>query len=131
MNNKIIYKTDNDGEKIIVVPLQNSHLTVKLFENDYKELDSLGVGLPWKLVQGQIVVRNNKLNLSVARLIVDAGEGVRVDYEDGDSTNLRRSNLIKTLGNGLHRTRDKLEIDPVYARFKRRLGTPEYVVVRQ
>ena len=77
----------------------------------------MGAGLPWKLVQGQIVVRNNNRNLNVARLIVDAGKGIKVWFADRDTANLCKSNLIKTPGNGLHRTRDQLE-DPAIAKFK-------------
>jgi hypothetical protein len=128
--NQLIYKIDPNGERIVVVPLSNSHLNAKVIEKDYNELDSLGAGLPWKLVQGQIVVRNNNKNLNVARLIVDAGAGVKVWFIDGDTLNLCRSNLIKTSGNGLHRTREQLE-DPAYSQFKKKRTHGEYVVMTQ
>jgi hypothetical protein len=105
--------------------LSNSHLRVRLHEKDYRDLEDLGAGLPWKLVQGQIVVRNNNKNLNVARLIVDAGKGIKVWFADRDTTNLRKSNLIKTPGNGLHRTRDQLE-DAAFAKFKRQRTASEY-----
>jgi hypothetical protein len=128
--NQIIKITSPEGASVLILPLSNSQLTVKIFEADYKELQNLGAGLPWKLVQGQIVVRNNRKNLNVSRLILDAGEGTKVWFADGDTLNLCRTNLVLTAGNGVHRTRDALE-DATYSNFRKKRVHGEYVVISQ
>ncbi|HUI14195.1 MAG TPA: hypothetical protein VL048_12085 [Xanthobacteraceae bacterium] len=110
-----------DNRKIVVVPLANSCRNVKLDETDYRELEHLGVGLPWRWSQEQVWVRNNNRNISVARLILDADKGEKISFKDGDPSNLVRSNLVRIPGSSQYRARDQ-----VVTKFKRR--TDEVII---
>jgi hypothetical protein len=104
---------------IVIVPLTNSERKVKLNEDDYLELERLGVGLPWRWNQEQVWVRNNNRNISVARLILDADKGEKISFKDGDPSNLIRSNLVRIPGSSKYRARDH-----VVQKFKIRARTP-------
>ena len=105
---EIRHSTDHAGTRIIEVPLKNSDLKAKLFEQDYAELVALGAGLPWHFKQGQVVVWKNPKSINIARLILDADKGVKVSFLDGNTRNLCRSNLIRIAGSAKYRTRDQL-----------------------
>jgi hypothetical protein len=98
-----------DGRKIVFVPVTNSKQKVKLWETDFNELVRLGAGLPWRLVQGTVYVRNKNRLTSIARLIVDADKGQQVSLLDGDACNLLRSNLVRIAGNSRYRARDMVD----------------------
>jgi hypothetical protein len=98
-----------DGRKIVIVPLSNSKRKVKLWETDFNELMRLGAGLPWRLVQGTVYVRNKNHLTAIARLIVDADKGQQVSLLDGDACNLLRSNLVRIAGNSRYRAREMID----------------------
>jgi hypothetical protein len=105
-----IRHTKETDQTLVIVPLSNSNAKVKLHEKDYDYLDSLGVGLPWKLFQGYVAVRNNNKDISIARLITAAGKGQTVTYADGNPLNLTRANLVIKGGAGKRRATDILKI---------------------
>jgi hypothetical protein len=98
-----------DGRKIVIVPLSNSKRKVKLWETDFNELVRLGAGLPWRLVQGTVYVRNKNRLTAIARLIVDVDKGQQVSLLDGNACNLLRSNLVRIAGNSRYRARDMID----------------------
>jgi hypothetical protein len=65
---------------------------------------NLGISPYWKLSQGQVKTEK----LSIARLIVDADKGQKVQFLDRNPTNLRRENLVRARGGGLFRARDQI-----------------------
>jgi hypothetical protein len=105
-----ITHSKENNEHIVIAPLSNSSSKVRLLEGDYEYLDSLGVGLPWKLFQGYVAVRNNNKDISIARLITAAGKGQTVSYADGNPLNLKRANLVIKGGAGKRRATDILKI---------------------
>lgn len=99
---------DEDGiTNLIKVPLSNHDQSVILDEADFNLLVSLGVSPLWRFQLGQVYV-SGKGRISVARLITNAGLGEAVHYRDGSTINLRRSNLINSVGRGKGSTRDQL-----------------------
>jgi hypothetical protein len=89
---------DQDGQKIILVPLQNCSRPAKLLPEDWDRLVTAGVSGYWscKGPQGRYVYSGTRRagDLAiVARLIMDAGPDYRVHYHDGDRLNLRSENL--------------------------------------
>lgn len=97
-----------DGRRVVYVQLSNSKKKARLYERDFNELISIGAGLPWKLLQGIVVVRNNGRNVSVARLIADADKGQNIIFKDDNPANLVIGNLLKTPGNAKFRARDQI-----------------------
>ena len=113
-----------EGDRLIVtVPLTNSTRRVRLYEEDYRELERLGVGLPWRWNQEQVWVRNNNRNISIARLIMDADKGEKISFLDGDTANLIRSNLLRSPGSSKYRARSGLA-----PKFKARLRKIRHVL---
>jgi hypothetical protein len=104
---ELIHGVEQD-QKVVTVPLANSGRRVKLYETDYRELELLGVGLPWRWSQGQVWVRNNNRNISIARLILDADKGEKISFRDADPGNLVRSNLVRLPGTSQYRARDQV-----------------------
>jgi hypothetical protein len=113
---EIVHCLDDEGRKIVVVPLKNCERKVRVLEGDYEELESLGCGLPWKWNQEQVLIRDGTRDINVARLIVDAKPGYRVSFANGDATDLRRHNLVTIAGPAQYRARDLIQRAP---RFKR------------
>jgi hypothetical protein len=104
---EVVHTLEN-GRRIVIVPMSNSSRKVKLLETDCKELDKLGVGLPWKWSLEQVWVRNAGRLIAVARLILDADKGEQVRYLDKDPTNLVRNNLIRVAGSSKYKARERL-----------------------
>ena len=99
---------DEDGiTKIIEVPLTNLDKSVTLFEADWNLLLRLGLDPRFRFSLGHVVQRGVG-RLSVARLISNAGAGEKVQYLDSNPFNLRRTNLVNSIGGGKVSTRDKL-----------------------
>ena len=98
---------DDDGTPIVSVPLINSKQIAILNQSDYQELISIGVDPRWKLARSQVFERGRTL-VSIARLIANAKKGEKVQYKDGNQLNLRRKNLVISIGAGKHTERDRL-----------------------
>jgi len=107
---EIEHTTDDEGKDIARVPLMNSADKATVYEDDFKFLMDLGVSPHWKWSTGQVSVGNGKGNLSIARLLIDAGKGQKIIYLDQDRTNLRRQNLVVSTGGGKFRTREQIVI---------------------
>jgi hypothetical protein len=107
---EILHKTDDKGKEVAIVPLMNSTDKATIYEDDFRLLMGLGLLPYWKWSTGQVCVGNGNGNLSIARLLLDAGKGQKVVYLDQDRTNLRRENLVLSTGGGKSRTRDQIVI---------------------
>lgn len=96
--------TDPDGTRIVKVPLTGGFVATVEAE-DYDAFVTLGLSTRWLANaggSGSITVRftlpparpgQRSNNASVSRVIVNAGNGQRVRYRDGNPLNLRKSNL--------------------------------------
>jgi hypothetical protein len=97
---------DADGRAVVAVPLANEAGTAIVDAGDYDRLEALGLSPSWYLNgadRSRCYVRaaindGRGNNVAVARIIVDAGPGQIVRYRDGDTTNLRRDNLLVRRG---------------------------------
>jgi len=107
---EILHTTDDRGKELAIVPLMNSTDKATIYDSDFKLLMELGVTPYWKWSTGQVSVGNGNGNLSIARLLLDAGKGQKVVYLDQDRTNLRRENLVLSTGGGKSQTRDQIVI---------------------
>lgn len=117
-----IRTTDERGRAIVRVPLTNHAGEAVVEESDFDRLTEAGLPMTWQLNGGNSgpgYVRaycNGATGnlLTVARLITGAGYKQIVRYNDGDRTNLRRSNLKVVSGYGKRVDMTILaEIDPV------------------
>jgi hypothetical protein len=93
---EIEHSLDHDGQKIVTIALTNSDLKVAMYEHSLNELETVGIPLAWRLVQGDVCLRGDK-KVRVARLVRKAGKGDIVRFRDGCRTNLKTDNL--TLSN--------------------------------
>jgi hypothetical protein len=95
---------------IIIVPLAKDRGEAIVDKADFDLLVSLRVSDQWFL-NGRVVrcKTGNRNNLSVARLIMRAGDGEVVKYRDGSRLNLRRANLYTAPGRALSRELTVLE----------------------
>jgi hypothetical protein len=89
---------DSVEREVVYVPLGRSGAKAAIiWKDDLDQLMSLGIGNRWYTNKDQNYVlcfgnRPNK-RLMVARLLLNAGPGARVQYKDGNPLNLRRDNL--------------------------------------
>jgi hypothetical protein len=105
---EIEYLLDRDGRDIVSVPIAGNRRAV-LYEEDFDLLMDLGVPVHWSMHLGSVKARPARgYDLSIARLIVDAGGNHQIEHLNGDKTDLRRANLILKTGIGKHRARDQL-----------------------
>jgi hypothetical protein len=92
----VTHMRDTDGSAIVKISLINQDdKEAILDEEDLLLLMSLGVSPCWLLTSNLVLARGK---ISVARLIVDAKAREKIKYVDGNSCNLRRSNLFITVG---------------------------------
>ena len=105
--------TDPDGTPCVRVPLANGRDHAELYADDYADLIARGVTGNWQAAVPNRVSRSARrpyvqcfipttyarpgglrwTTQTVARLIAQAGNGLRVRYRDGNTLNLRRCNL--------------------------------------
>lgn len=80
---------------VVQVPLGRSGSEgAKVDQRDWDELRSLGVSPNWSLSNGSVVAGGpGRSRVYVARVLMDAKAGERVEYQDGNPLNLCRSNL--------------------------------------
>lgn len=120
----VTYSIDKDGDTAIVsVPMCNLDKQAVLNLSDFNLLMELKVSAQWKYVVGQVFEKGAP-SISIARLIMDAGKKEAVQYIDRDAFNLRRSNLVLSVGSGKQLERNKLKdrafqrdnvtINPIY-----------------
>jgi hypothetical protein len=97
--------------KLIAVPLNGSDKKCTLNEEDFRSLMEMGVSPIWAYSQEQVLVRNKRRSLSVARLMIDADAGQHVRFRNGLSWDLRRSNLVIAPGSSKFRTRSLFQAE--------------------
>jgi len=109
--------TAADGKEIVIVPLQGDGEAAIVDAADFDKLLDAGVSTQWTAagrkgspryvrcaVNGQ---RGNAVQIS--RLITGAGQGQMVRYRNGNTYDLRRDNLVVTLGHGTRSDQKVLE----------------------
>lgn len=92
---QIEHSRDNNGDKVVTVPLTNSQRKVTMLEKDLDNLIARGIPLAWKLAAKQVVLIGKKRVL-IARTMVGAEHGDRVLFKDKDFCNMRRDNILYT-----------------------------------
>lgn len=89
---------EENGNRVVKVPLGRSDKKAILYEGDYNDLIALGISPKWTLLHNQVVGRNNNRYVVIARLLRHAVAGQRVVCIDDDATNLRKGNLMISSG---------------------------------
>jgi hypothetical protein len=106
---------EEDGEVLVAVPLgpkAKGYAVIELIE--FEKLKYLGLSGNWFEGRDSNVraaaAKAPSGYVSVARILVDAGEFEQVRYQDGDKTNLKRGNISKVWHSraGMKRDRDYL-----------------------
>jgi hypothetical protein len=97
---------DTSSKNIVLIPLQKYNCVME--EDDFKELQHLGINFPWSYKQFACWGRNRGRYINLARVLCDCQKGQCVRYVDRNPLNLRRSNLVVTEGMSKFRARDKL-----------------------
>lgn len=108
----------SDGLRVVLVPLGNSGVVTTIEADDYALLLGAGLSRPWVLNsngRGRSYVRTSLPGIvgnlvSPARAFLGIGPNVVVRYEDGDPTNLRRSNLNVQPGQARRQDRHCVEL---------------------
>lgn len=107
---------DERGNRVTLVPLSMNRGFVKVNEEDYLSLRSMGYVGGWYLNQrvaaSEYVLINNKAtgnNQTVARLIMSPPRGYVVRYRNNDRKDLRRCNLVLQRRKALMREVSELE----------------------
>jgi hypothetical protein len=93
--------TQSFCKELVLVPLDDTDTPAyaTLFLDDFQRLMAGGVSDVWWINKDKLVVCHASLsnrNASVARLITDAGPGEKLKYLDGDTRNLKSTNLQKS-----------------------------------
>jgi hypothetical protein len=102
-------RNSNDKNNLVQVPLDDSDKPAILYESDFALLMDMGVSLRWNYnagTMGHVKCYSGGRALSIARILVDAGKGEKVQFLNGDRTDLRRDNLVVAKGAGNLRDRD-------------------------
>lgn len=105
------FKNPDGNEHVVQVPLDHNEKPATIYEDDFKLLMDMGVSPRWSYnasTMGHVKVSCNNKLLSIARILVDAGKGQKVQFLNGDRTDLRRDNLVVASGAGNQRDRDYL-----------------------
>ena len=93
-------------EDLVTLPLSNSDKTVVLNSIDFDALIAKGFSPQWRLSQaGKVMVGNNK---TVARIILDAGKGLRVSFAN-DRIDVRMDPVVEPM-NRLRRQQGALRL---------------------
>ncbi|WP_139221370.1 hypothetical protein [Bosea sp. OK403] len=112
----IIHSLDEGGRRAVFVPLLGGirgYATID--EADFRSLLDAGLSSRWSIqVRGSVTAPcagASGNTVSVARVLLDCGEGESVVYLNGDSTDLRRSNLSVSYegNNAIRRDRDYIK----------------------
>lgn len=109
--NRVTFATDPDGQRVVGVTLSNRAVTAWLYVEDYARVLKLYPKANWSLTtngKGRPYVRlrtggQKSTNVFIARLIAGDFERTAVQFKDGNTLNLRRSNLSHAPGGGKRR----------------------------
>src|SRR6516162_11601598 len=92
------YSIDEHGKNIVSVPLRDGQEAI-LYETDFDLLMDMGCPVSWTTQLGIVKIRPLRgYNISIARLLLDAGRKQQVLYANGDKLDLRRTNLVLAVG---------------------------------
>lgn len=103
------FKNQDNQRNAVHVPLEHNDKPAIIYEDDFALLMDMGVSPRWAYnaaTMGHVKVYSNNKILSVARILVDAGKGERVQFLNGNRTDLRRDNLVIAKGAGNMRDRE-------------------------
>ncbi len=104
---EVAHGQDRDGNPIVCVPLTNApDQKVQLNRDDFDLLIEMGLDPRWKLENGQILERGTRL--SITRLVADAKSGEKIHLIDGDPTNLKQNNFLRSKGGSGSDAREQL-----------------------
>ncbi len=103
---KPVRTTDPDGTPVVLVPIKHSDLCATVNEEDFDRMMEAGFSDQWWFEETYpgckyVRVTDPSLasnNLTISRLVVEAGARQIVKYRDGDRLNLRRENLYTLVG---------------------------------
>lgn len=125
--NELTFTTDPDGRQVVGVLLTNRPVTAWLYLEDFTRVLKAYPVSPWSLISLEGGKRNyvrirgsgdGSPSIYVARLIAGDFERTAVQFKDGNSLNLRRTNLTHAPGGGRCRKRLK-------GRAALRISTPQ------
>ncbi|GJE81240.1 hypothetical protein [Methylorubrum thiocyanatum] len=113
--NELTFTSDPDGRRVVGVLLSNRAETAWLYVEDYANVLKAYPHAVWGVVNngtGRSYVRvkvpgRARRNLTVARLIAGDFSRTAVQFKDGNSFNLRNTNLMHVPGGGKCRKRLK------------------------
>ena len=104
---------DEEGKHVVQVPLDSTaKKNAIVLEKDFDELIQLGLSPIWCTIPNRkrsiVAVWNNPLRryASVARMVANAGPGQAVSFANGNTFDLRSTNLVVGLGEGTRKDRD-------------------------
>jgi hypothetical protein len=104
----IEYSIDQDGKDVVLVPLSNGQKVI-LYETDFDFLMELGCSPRFSLHLGIVKFRPLRgFDISIARLLLDAGKKQKVMYLNDRKLDLRRPNLVLAKGRGTRNERKEL-----------------------
>lgn len=87
------------GKSLAVVPLSRSGENDAVLEQqDYEMLIAAGVSPNWHTVGGSVTAHTPKGQRLIGRILMGAEAGEQVRYLDGNTLNLRRSNMTLKIG---------------------------------
>ena len=104
----IEFSIDQDGKDVVLVPLSNVQKVV-LYETDLDLLMELGCTPRFSSHLGIVKFRPLRgFDISIARLLLDAGNKQKVLYLNNNKLDLRRPNLVLAKGRGTRNERQGL-----------------------
>ena len=104
----IEYSIDQDGKDVVLVPLSNGQKVI-LYETDFDLLMELDCAPRFSLQLGIVKFRPLRgFDISIARLLLDAGKKQKVMYLNDNKLDLRRPNLVLAKGRGTRNERQGL-----------------------
>jgi hypothetical protein len=122
MKIEIIHSKDKDGRAVVSVPVAKTDKRAVLYQEDWNLLQQLGVSPNW-IYRLENVYSGS--SVSIGAVLADAQPMQQVNYLDKDKFNLRRDNLILSVGNRKFAARDlipsnskiqKFELERTYAK---------------
>ncbi len=111
----VSFVVDKRGNELVQIAVASREgVQVTMYKRDYEMLTKVGVSMRLFLVsdgKGRLYVRTHKSGvtggqLTIARLISDAGPNEAVRYADRDPLNLRRENLLVGKGRAVRDDRE-------------------------
>ena len=115
MKIEIVHSKDKDGRRVVSVPVAKTDKRAVLYEEDWNLLQQLGVSPNW-IYRLENVYSGS--SVSIGAVLADAQPMQQVNYLDKDKFNLRRDNLILSVGNRKVRARDLIPSNSKLQKFE-------------